>query len=143
VVRTTHTGRGVAVLAVAAALLLPASSALAGDGPLAHKSGAIVNFLPAGKIKVARHFQPLAVCSVNCDVTGTAVLKGLGGKATITDTGAFPANQTFGLKITVKGQLLKLMKANPGKFRLTERYTATDPATGATDTISRSFKFKR
>ena len=131
------------LLAVAAALLLPASSALAGDGPVAQKSGAIVNFVTTGKVKVARHFQPLAVCSVDCSVTGTAVLKGLGGKATITDSGTFAANQPFGLQITVKGGLLKLMKANPGRFHRSETYTATDPATGATDTISHSFKFKR
>jgi hypothetical protein len=143
VVGTTNTGRKIVLLAVAAALLLPASSALAGDGPVAQKSGAIVNFVTTGKVKVARHFQPLAVCSVDCSVTGTAVLKGLGGKATITDSGTFAANQPFGLQITVKGGLLKLMKANPGRFHLSETYTATDPATGATDTVSRSFKFKR
>jgi hypothetical protein len=140
-----------AVLAVTGVLLIPASQASAagahiakgGDGPIATKSGAIVNFLPAGKLKVARHFQPLAVCSIDCTVTGTAVLKGLGGKATITDTGSFPANQPFGLQITVKGVLLKLMKARPGKFRLNVTYTATDPTTGAMDTVSRPFKFKR
>jgi hypothetical protein len=135
-------------LVVAGALLIPASQAGAGamasgDGPVAHKSGAIVNFLPAGKIRVKKHFQPLALCSVNCNVTGTAVLKGLGGKSTITDSSSFPANQPFGLQITVKGALLKLMKANPGRFHLSETYTATDPTTGATDTVSRSFKFKR
>jgi hypothetical protein len=138
-----------AALVIAGALLMPASQAVAGaqiaagDGPVAHKSGAIVNFITAGKVKVARHFQPLAVCSVDCSVTGTAVLKGLGGRATITDSGTFAANQPFGLQITVKGGLLKLMKANPGRFHLSETYTATDPATGATDTISHSFKFKR
>jgi hypothetical protein len=136
-------GRVIASLVLVAALLVPVSSALAGDGPVAHKSGAIVNFVTTGKIRVARHFQPLAVCSVNCDVTGTAVLKGLGGKATITDTGSFAANQPFGLQISVKGGLLKLMKAHPGRFHLSETYTATDPATGATDTVSRSFRFKR
>jgi hypothetical protein len=136
-------------LVVAGALLIPASQAVAGarmaggDGPVAHKSGAIVNFITVGKVKVARHFQPLAVCSVDCSVTGTAVLKGLGGRATITDSGTFAANQPFGLQITVKGGLLKLMKANPGRFHLSETYTATDPATGATDTVSHSFKFKR
>jgi hypothetical protein len=137
-------------LAVTAALLIPASQAAAGariakggDGPIATKSGAIVNFVPAGKLKVARHFQPLAVCSVNCTVTGTAVLKGMGGKATITDTGSFLANQPFGLQITVKGVLLKLMKAHPGRFRLNVTYSATDPTTGATDNVSRPFKFKR
>jgi len=139
-----------AALAVAAALLIPASQAAAdahiakgGGGPVATKAGAIVNFVPAGKLKVAKRFQPLAVCSVNCDVTGTAVLKGLGGKATITDSGSFAANQAFGLQIRVKGTLLKLMKQEPGKFRLNVTYTATDPTTGAIDTVSRPYKFKR
>jgi hypothetical protein len=139
-----------AVLAVTGALLIPASQAAAsahiakgGDGPVATKSGAIVNFLPAGKLRVARHFQPLAVCSVDCTVTGVAVLKGLGGKATINDTGSFPANQPFGLQITVKGVLLKLMKRFPGRFHLAVTYTATDPTTGAMDTVSRGYRFKR
>jgi hypothetical protein len=148
--RRAGTRTTIAALVVTAALLIPASQAAAGahiarggDGPVATKSGAIVNFLPAGKLKIAKHFQPLAVCSINCNVTGTAVLKGLGGKATITDSGSFAANQTFGLQITVKGALLKLMKQQPGKFRLNVTYTATDPTTGATDTVSRPFKFKR
>jgi hypothetical protein len=71
------------------------------------------------------------------------VLKGLGGKAKISDTGSFPANQPFGLRITVKGQLLKLMKSSPGRFRLNEKFTAVDPATGARDAVKRGFKFKR
>jgi hypothetical protein len=139
-----------AALVAAGALLIPASQAAAGahmasggDGPVATKSGAIVNFVPAGKLKVARHFQPLAVCSVNCNVTGTAVLKGMGGKATITDSGSFLANQPFGLRITVKGALLKLMKDSPGRFRLNVTYSAVDPTTGATDTVSRPYRFKR
>jgi hypothetical protein len=139
-----------AALLVVGALLIPATQAGAGahmasgsDGPVATKSGAIVNFVPAGKLRVRRQIQPLAVCSVNCDVTGTAVLKGLGGKANITDSGAFLANQPFGLRITVKGFLLRLMKRFPGRFRLSVTYSATDPATGATDSVSRGFKFKR
>jgi hypothetical protein len=139
-----------AALLVVGALLIPASQAGAGaqmasggDGPVATKSGAIVNFVPAGKLRVRRQIQPLAVCAVNCDVTGTAVLKGLGGKANITDSGAFLANQPFGLRITVKGFLLRLMKRFPGRFRLSVTYSATDPATGATDSVSRGFKFKR
>ena len=139
-----------AALLVAGALLIPASQAAAGahiatggEGPVATKSGAIVNFVPAGKLRVRRHFQPLAVCAVDCSVTGTAVLKGMGGKATITDSGSFAANQPFGLVITVKGFLLKLMKAHPGRFHLAVTYSATDPATGATDSVSRGFRFKR
>jgi len=139
-----------AALAVAGALLIPASQAAAGahlakagEGPVATKSGAIVNFVPAGKLKVAKHFQPLGVCAVNCSVTGTAVLKGMGGKATITDSGSFAANQTFGLQITVKGVLLHLIPALPRRFRLNVTHTCPDPMTAATDTVSRVYKFKR
>jgi hypothetical protein len=132
-----------AVLAVAGLLLIPASGAVAGGGPVATKSGAIVNFVTTGKLRVARRIQPLAVCSVNCDVTGTGVLKGLGGRATFSDSGSFPAGQQFGLFVVIKRNLLKLMKAFPGRFHLSETLTATDPATGATDSVSRGFKFKR
>jgi hypothetical protein len=137
-------------LVVAGALLIPVSQAGAGagiasggDGPIATKSGAIVNFVPAGKLKIAKHFQPLGVCSINCAVTGTAIIKGMGIKVPISDTGSFAANAPFGLRITVKGALLKAMKDEPGKFRLNVTYTATDPTTGAMDSVSRSFKFKR
>lgn len=143
--RTTFAG-----LLTVGALLIPASQAAAGahiasggGGPVATKAGAIVNFVPAGKLRVRKNIQPLAVCSVNCDVTGTAVLKGMGGKANITDSGSFLANQPFGLRITIKGFLLKLMKQHPGRFHLSVTYSATDPATGATDSVSRGFKFKR
>jgi hypothetical protein len=143
--RTTFAG-----LLLVGALLIPASQAAAGahiasggGGPVATKAGAIVNFVPAGKLRVRKNIQPLAVCSVNCDVTGTAVLKGLGGKANITDSGSFLANQPFGLRITIKGFLLKLMKQHPGRFHLSVTYSATDPATGAIDSVSRGFKFKR
>lgn len=132
-----------ALIAVAGVLLVPASGAVAGDGPVATKSGAIVNFVTTGKLRVTRRIQPLAVCTVNCDVTGTGVLKGLGGRATFSDSGSFPAGEQFGLFVTIKGSLLKLMKKFPGRFRLAETLTATDPATGATDSVSKSFRFKR
>jgi hypothetical protein len=138
-------------LAVSAALLLPASQAVAGgaqiasagDRPVATKSGAIVNWVSGFKLRVAKRIQPLAVCSVNCDVSGTGVLKGMGGKASFSDSGSFPAGQLFGLYVTIKGPLLKLMKEFPGRFKLVETLTATDPTTGAVDTISRAFRFKR
>jgi hypothetical protein len=140
-----------AALAVTAAVLLPTSQAAAsgaeiasaGNGPVATKSGAIVNWVSGFKLKVSKRIQPLAVCSVNCDVTGTATLKGLGGKASFSDSGSFQAGQLFGLYVVVKGGLLKLMKRYPGRFHLSETLTATDPTTGAVDSISRTFKFKR
>ncbi len=148
----SRAGKGATFVAlvVAGALLIPVSQAGAGariasggDGPIATKSGAIVNFVPAGKLKIAKHFQPLGVCSINCTVTGTAIIKGMGLKLPISDTGSFAASAPFGLRITVQGALLNAMKDHPGKFRLNVTYSATDPTTGAMDSVSRSFKFRR
>jgi hypothetical protein len=137
-------------LMTSAALLIPASTsasgaeiASAGDGPVAEKSGAIINWQSGFKLRVSRRIQPLAVCSVACTVTGSGTLKGMGGRASFSDSGSFQPGQLFGLYVTVKGSLLKLMKAFPGRFRLTETLTATDPSTGAVDSISRTFRFKR
>jgi len=149
--RTAGKRTTIAALVVTAALLLPASQAMAsgaeiasaGNGPIATKSGAIINWQSGFKLRVAKRIQPLAVCAVACNVTGTATLKGLGGKASFSDSGSFQAGQLFGLYVVVKGGLLKLMKRFPGRFHLTETLTATDPTTGAVDTISRTFKFKR
>jgi hypothetical protein len=152
-----------AALAVAAALIVPTAAAAAGgaqvasagDGPVATKSGAIVNWVSGLKLSVSKattcnkkhkctaKIQPLAVCSVDCSVSGTGTLKGLGGKAHFADSASFSANFRFGLFVTVKGGLLRLMRQSPGKFHLSETLTATDPATGATDTITRTFGFKR
>jgi hypothetical protein len=139
----TRPGRFAAVFAVAVALLVPAGIAGADGGPTATKSGAIINWQSGFKLRVGRHIQPLAVCAVACNVSGTGTLKGLGGKANFADSGSFGPGVPFGLAISVKGNLLKLMKEFPGRFRLTETLTATDPTTGAVDTISRAFKFKR
>lgn len=148
--RRARTRTTAIALLTSAALLIPASQAgaggavaSAGDGPVAVKSGAIVNWQSGYKLRVSRRIQPLAVCSVTCSVTGTGTLKGMGGRASFSDTGTFQPGQLFGLYVTVKGSLLKLMKAFPGRFRLSETLTATDTATGAVDTISRTFRFKR
>jgi hypothetical protein len=71
------------------------------------------------------------------------VLKGMGVKATISDSGSFAANQPFGLRVTVTRLLLRAMKDHPGRFRVNVTYTATDPASGGTESVSRGFKFKR
>src|SRR5690242_21515699 len=131
-----HLRSAVASGALIAALALPASEAMAGVGPVAHTSGTLVSFVTTGKLKVQRTMQPLAQCSAACNVTGTGTLKGLGGRASLSDSGSFTAGQLFGLAVTVPKNLLKLMKANPGRFRLNETLTATDATTGAVDSVS-------
>jgi hypothetical protein len=39
--------------------------------------------------------------------------------------------------------LLKALKAFPGRFHMTETLTATDTTTGAVESVSMGFKFKR
>jgi len=140
--RKTRAGSLIAVVALAGVLLLPSTAAVA-DGPIAHKSGAIVNYSSTGKIKVAKNMFIYFSCAVTCNATSTTVIKGLGGKVAIPASGTLTAGAPAFIKITVKGTLLKLLKAQPGAFKMINTINATDPTTGAVDKISHSFKLKR
>jgi hypothetical protein len=131
----------VALFAGSALLLLPTSSA-AGD-PVATKSGALINYVTTGKLKVAKSITIPVVCSADCQVTSTVRIKGPGFKLTNTVAGPLTAGVPGGHVIKPNGPLLKSMKADTGKFRLVSNMTATDLATGATDAISHTFKLKR
>jgi hypothetical protein len=138
----SRTGKSVAVLAMAAALVLPASAAT-GD-PVATKSGAIINYVSTGKLKIGKTILIEVVCSVGCDVTSTTVVKGPGIKRTLTVAGHLEPNASGGGPfVQPNGPLLKAMKAEPGKFRFVNSITATDPSNGATDSISHTFRLKR
>jgi hypothetical protein len=140
--RKTRAGCLIAIVAMAGVLLLPSANAAAG-GPVAHKSGAIVNYTSTGKIKVAKNLFIYFTCAVNCNATSTTIIKGLGGKVTVPASGPVTAGVQAFIKITVKGQILKALKAQPGAFKVINHISATDPATGAVDNISHTFKLKR
>jgi hypothetical protein len=124
--------------------MLPGASAVAGDGPVATKSGAVINYATTGKLRVGKSMLVPLVCSVNCSATSTVVLKGLGFKLRNTVSGQLAAGaQGGGHVIKPNGPLLKALKANTGKFRLVSNVTATDLQTGAQDSISNTFKLKR
>ena len=139
----TRIGRAAALLALAGALILPASAATAGDGPTASKSGAIINYVSGKKLKIGKRIQILVVCSVNCNVVSKSTIKGPGVKLRGNVSGPLQAGVPGGPFFKPNGPLLKAMKRFPGRFRLVNRITATDPTTGATDAISRSFRLKR
>ncbi|HEY1237343.1 MAG TPA: hypothetical protein VGE91_03345 [Solirubrobacterales bacterium] len=140
-----------AALLVAGALLIPASQATAGariasadDGPVATKSGAVVNYTSVKHLKVARHMFIHFQCAVTCNATGIATLKAHKLKLPIkASANGIPAGAPAFMEITVKGALLKALKAHPGRFKVANTITATDPATGAVDQIKHTFKFKR
>jgi hypothetical protein len=141
-VRVSRIGKVAAVLAVAGALLLPGSSALAG-GPVAKESGALINYLTTGRLKIAKKIIVPFQCSANCNVVSTITVKGPGIHATDTESGALGAGVPSGHFIKPNGPLLKAMKAAPGRFKLISSVNATDPVTGATDSISNAFRLKR
>ena len=92
---------------------------------------------------VAEKIEIKVVCAVNCDVTSTTVIKGPGFKTTSVVSGGLTAGVVGGPFFNPNGPLLKSMKAETSKWRLANTITATDPASGANDTISHTFKLKR
>ena len=130
-----------AAVAVIGALLLPVAGAA--GSPAAHKSGAIINYLTTGKLKIGKKIIVPFVCSVNCDVVSTLKIKGPFVKGSDTETGSLQAGVAAGHFIKPSGTLLKLLKASPGRYKIVSHIRATDPATGATDPIAHSFKLKR
>jgi hypothetical protein len=140
--RTSHIGRIATVAAVACALLLPASSAVAKD-PVATKSGALINYVTTGKLKVSKKILVAVVCSVNCNVNTTTTIKAKGYHQTFQLSGALQAGVVGGPFFKPNGSLLKVMKAQPGAFKIVSSITATDPTTGASDAIAHTFKLKR
>jgi hypothetical protein len=148
--RRAGTRTTIAVLAAASALLIPASQASAGthigaggEGPVASKSGALINYVSTARLKVAKRMEIPVVCSAECFVTSAVVIKGPGNKITSTVSGQLTAGVPGGHFIKPNGALLKAMKAETKKFRFVNNMTATDLATGAQDHISHTFKLKR
>src|SRR3954453_1437149 len=140
--RMSRIGRVAGLIAVALMLLLPASG-VAGAGPVATKAGALINYTTTGKLKIAKSITIPVSCSANCNVTSTVTVKGPDFKLNNTVSGSLQAGVPGGHIIKPNGPLLKAMKANPGRYRLVSSMTATDQSTGATDSISHSFKLKR
>jgi hypothetical protein len=136
------TGIVVAALALGL-LLLPGTAAAGGEGPTATKSGALVNYVSTGKLKIGKRITILVVCSANCNVDTTTAVKGPRFKDSAIVSGPLSAGVPGGPFFKPNGPLLRGMKAEPGKFRINSTITATDPATGATETITRSFRLKR
>jgi hypothetical protein len=139
--RMSRIGTVAAAVAVIGALLLPASSAV--SAPTAHKSGAIVNYLTFGKIRIKKKIIVPFQCSVNCNVTSFLKLKGPFVKGSDTEVGSLAAGVPAGHFLQPSGPLNKLLRATPGRYKLISRITAQDPLTGATDQIAHTFKLKR
>jgi hypothetical protein len=141
------------VVAVAAALVVPAQVAAApattsglaqsSAGPVATKSGLLIAYTNTGKLKIGKRIAITMTCAANCNVQTTTVVKGPRFKDSFDVSGPLTAGVPGGPFFKPNGPLLKSMKASPGKFRVNSTATATDIATGAVETISKSFRLKR
>jgi hypothetical protein len=140
--RRLRIGRIAALAAITAALLLPASNAV-GKAPVAHKSGALINYVTTAKLKIRKRINIFAVCTANCSVNTTTTIKGRGYKQTFPLNGTLQAGVPGGPFFKPNGPLLDAMTAQPGSFKIISSMTATDLVTGATDSIAHTFKLKR
>jgi hypothetical protein len=132
----------VALIAALALALLPAAGAASG-GPSATKSGVLVNYVSTGKLRIAKRITILVVCSADCQITATTVIVAPGDKDKSVVAGPLSANVPGGPFFQPNGPLLKAMKAHPGDFKVRSTIAATNPATGASETISHTFRLKR
>ena len=108
---------GSALLAVAVGLVLTASGAKAGDGPVATKSGALVNYVTGGKLKVRKRIEIVVVCSANCDITSTLNIKGPGVKLKGTVSGQLNANIAGATYLKLKGPRLQRAQGPAAEVR--------------------------
>jgi hypothetical protein len=136
------TGIVVAALALGL-LLLPGAAVAGGDGPTATRSGALINYVTTGKLRIAKRIDVVVVCSADCQVDATTTVVAPGPNLIGNVSGVLAANIPGGPFIKPNGPLLKGMKASPGKYKIRSKITATDLATGAVETIARTFRLKR
>jgi hypothetical protein len=120
------------------ALLVPAASSSA------QTAAPLVSYSTSGKIKAAKRIQYNIVCSVNCQVTATTTLKLKGPDLPPAIVpGTLAAGNVAAPYIVLNKAAKKALKRHLGAARLVTSITAVDTATGAQQTINKTFKFKR
>jgi hypothetical protein len=133
----TRRGTSIFIAALCSlALLVPAATSSA--------QTAIVSYLTTGKLKVAKRIQYNITCSVNCQVTASSTLKLKGPDLPpAVVPGTIAAGSVATPFIVLNKPAKAALKSKPAAARLVTSITATDLATGASQTISRTFRFKK
>jgi hypothetical protein len=138
-------GRAAAV-ATAGACAALAFAPSAPAGPPARASAdveGLVSYLTTGKLKPGKRITYRFVCSTACQVTAssTLVLKGP-NLGPVVDSGMFAAGEVGAAFLKPNGAARDAIKDHIGASKLSTRLVAVDSA-GATDTDTRTFRFKR
>jgi hypothetical protein len=103
----------------------------------------LVSYLTTGKLKPGKRITYRFVCSTPCQVTAssTFVLNGP-NLGPVVDTGMFGAGEAGAAFLKPNAAARGAIKDHLGASKLSTRLFAVD-ATGATDTDTRTFRFKR
>ena len=103
----------------------------------------LVAYWPAGKLKVGKRISYRFECLTDCQVTATStvVLKGPNLGPTV-DTGMFAAHAIAEAFLKPNKAARAAIKAHIGASKLRTSISASN-ASGATDTDTRVFRFKR
>jgi hypothetical protein len=101
-----------------------------------------VSYVTAGKLKPGKRITYRFACSTACQVTASAtlVLKGP-NLGPVSDTGMFTAGEVGAAFLKPNGAARDAIKDHIGGSKLRTSLFAVD-ATGATDTDTRTFRFK-
>ena len=114
--RTSRIGRIATLAAITAALLLPASDAVA-NAPRRPQVGRADQLRDHGKLKVQKRINIFAVCTANCTVDTTTTIKGRGYKQTFPLNGALQAGVPGGPFFKPNGPLLKRDEGSSGRLQ--------------------------
>ena len=129
---------------LAATVLATAAPAGAGSPSASAAAEDLVSYLTKGKLKPSKRIAYRVVCNADCQITATSTLVLPGPNlGPVSVTGAFAAGQIAEAFLKPNKPARAAIKANIGSSKLRTKVTATNTATGETDTDSRTFKFKR
>lgn len=121
---------------MAAASLALAAPASAGED--------LVSYLTKGKLKPSKRIAYQVVCSANCQLTVTSTLRVKGpDPAPVSGTDVFDAGEIAEGFVRPNKPLRKTIRDSIGATRLHTEVSATNLATGETDTDKRTYKFKK
>ena len=129
-------GKATVVAAVSAALLAMAAPASAGED--------LLTYLTKGKMKPSKRIAFQVVCNADCQLTATStlVLKGP-NLPPVSVTNVFPAGLIAEAFLKPNKPARQAIKDDIGAAKLKTSVTATNTATGETDTDRRTYKFKK
>jgi 3D (Asp-Asp-Asp) domain-containing protein len=138
--------RGIAALATAgvAIILMTAPPRAIAQTSVYGEDEALLNYVTTGKLKLGKRISYRFVCSADCQVTATSTLVLRGPDVgPVVDTGSFPAGEIIEAFLKPNKSARRSIRRNIGSSKLRTSVTATNSATGATDTDTRVFRFRR